>query len=211
MALLTQSRFPGLWRLFQYWIGGTVDKRSLCLLEYNGQERVLEVGCSLGNIARAFLKLDHVEYTGIDIDPVVIEYARRSFASRKNFTFVCEDLREFSKREAEFGYVLFAGVGHHLDDEMCQSLLASARRMLEPRGRLVVVDPLLPRDEDSWFLHKFMRLEQGRYLRTGAALRDLLEGVPGLALHGAQEHLIGSSPFHRPTCARIGVYTLGPR
>ncbi len=82
MALLTRSRFPGLWRSFQYRIGGTVHKPYLCLLEYDGQERVLGLGCSLGSSARACLKLDHVAHTSIDIDPVVLESARRMLRPR---------------------------------------------------------------------------------------------------------------------------------
>ena len=48
MPWLTQTRFSRLWNCFQWTIGGTVDKRRLCLKYYGGQERILEVGCSTG-------------------------------------------------------------------------------------------------------------------------------------------------------------------
>lgn len=210
MPFLTQSRFPRLWSLFQCWIGGTIDKRHLCLLKYDGKSNVLEVGCSLGNIAKAFLKFDNIEYTGVDIDPVVINYARRSFTSRKNFKFLCEDLRLFPTNEAKFGYVLFAGVCHHLDDYMCMSLLAKARELVDPQGKLVVVDPLIPTHDDSWFLHLFIKIEQGIYLRNGEKFRSMLEKIPGFRLDETEEHFTGCSPFHLPRCARFGVYTLKP-
>jgi SAM-dependent methyltransferase len=211
MAFLNQSRFPGLWRAFQYWIGGTVDKRSLCVRHYDGRASVLEVGCSLGNVARAFLAYDDVRYTGIDIDPVVIEYARRTFASRRQFDFRCEDLTRLPPPETGWGYVLFAGICHHLDDDSCRDMLVAARRMVAAGGRLCVVDPLLPRAEDPGFVRQFVKLEQGEFMRSGDDLRALIAGVPGLELQEAGEELIGSSPLHWPLCARFGVYLLSPR
>ncbi len=210
MGFLTQTRFPGLWRVFQHWIGGTVDKRALCTLKFDGQSSVLEVGCSLGNISRVFVQYKRIQYTGIDVDPVVIEYARKSFSAQKNFTFICEDLSRLPKTRAGFGYVLFAGILHHLPDDKCREILAAARNHIEFDGRLVAVEPLIPRSDDPWFLSQFMKLEQGEHLRTGPELRALLDSVPGFRFMDAEEHLIGCSPFHRPICARFGVYTLLP-
>ena len=210
MKLLTQSRFPNLWRIFQYWVGGTVDKRTLCLLKYNGKGSVLEVGCSLGNISRAFIRFKNIKYTGIDIDPVMIQYARWSFASLENFTFVCEDFGKFSERTVCYDYVLFAGICHHVDDNLCRRMFENARRIVHPQGKIAVVDPLLPRGEDSWFVQQFIRIEQGSYLRTGDALVSFLKELPNVRLCEAEEHWVSCSPFHCPTCARFGVYTLKP-
>ncbi|MDH3686090.1 MAG: class I SAM-dependent methyltransferase [Myxococcales bacterium] len=210
MALFHQSRFPGLWRVFQYWIGGTVDKRSLCVRHYDGRSSVLEVGCSLGNISQAFRAYEGVRYTGVDVDRVVVEYARRTFASRPNFAFVCEDLADLARPEGGWGYVLFAGLCHHLDDAECRRMLSVAARLVADEGRLCVVDPLMPRSTDPWFVRQFVKLEQGEFVRSGAALRDLVESVPGLELQSAEEELIGSSPFHWPVCARFGVYSARP-
>lgn len=208
MPLLSQNRFPALWRLFQYWIGGTVDKRRLCLQYYGGQGRVLEVGCSLGNIAKAFTRFHDVDYTGIDIDPVVIDYARRDFNRWKNFRFLSTDLREFAASAKPFDYILFAGILHHVDDQLAHELLQAASSLLAGTGKLVIVDPLLVRKEDSWLLHQYVKLEQGEYLRSGGNMLGLLQGVPGLQLTRSEERLIGASPLRRPICARFGLYTL---
>ena len=105
---------------------------------------------------------------------------------------------------------LFAGICHHLDDDMCRSMLAKARELVDSQGMLVVVDPLLPIQSDSWFIHRFINLEQGEYLRRGEEFRSLLEKIPGFRLREAEEHFVGSTPFHFPICARFGVYTLKP-
>lgn len=44
MPILTQNRFPSLWLLMQYTIGGNVCKQALATEYYNGQKRVLEIG-----------------------------------------------------------------------------------------------------------------------------------------------------------------------
>jgi 2-polyprenyl-3-methyl-5-hydroxy-6-metoxy-1,4-benzoquinol methylase len=77
MPFLSQHNFPILWEFLQYWIGGTTDKRRLCLRKYNGQKRVLEVGCSVGNIAKAFQSFAEISYTGIDIDSTAIRRAQK--------------------------------------------------------------------------------------------------------------------------------------
>ena len=44
--------------LFQFSIGGPVAKRNLVLQYYSNQKRILDAGCSMGNIAAAFLGWD---------------------------------------------------------------------------------------------------------------------------------------------------------
>lgn len=55
-AFLNQTRFPRLWKAFQTVAGFLHDKRALCLLKYQGQPAVLEVGCSVGTIASVFAR-----------------------------------------------------------------------------------------------------------------------------------------------------------
>lgn len=207
MPFLTQSRFPTLWKIFQFLIGGTIDKRKLCILKYQGQQQILEVGCSLGNIATVFQTFPDIQYTGIDIDPIVIQYAQKDFADYPNFRFLCQDLRDFSKKARDFDYVVFAGVLHHIEDDLCKSLLMSAQKLMPEKGCLVVVDPLLPEPEDNWFIHWFLNLEQGQYVRKSSEMHQLLSNLPGLKLEAAEIHYVGAIPFSLPKCARFGVYS----
>ncbi len=55
MSPISQWIMPRAFELFQFSIGGTVAKRNLVLQHYSNQKRILEVGCSAGNIAAAFL------------------------------------------------------------------------------------------------------------------------------------------------------------
>jgi 2-polyprenyl-3-methyl-5-hydroxy-6-metoxy-1,4-benzoquinol methylase len=198
-----------LWRLFQYCVGGTVDKRRLSMMKYRGQKRVLEVGCSVGNISRAFQTVPEIEYTGIDIDPVVIDYARKAFSSLPGFRFLCMDLCDFAASSDErFDYLLFAGVLHHVDDETCLRMLRAVWPLMADDGTLVIVDPVMPTSEDSWFMHWFLKLEQGEHVRRDADVRGLVRSVVGFQLEEVEIHYVGATPVSVPKCARFGVYKL---
>ncbi|MEI8173431.1 MAG: class I SAM-dependent methyltransferase [Deltaproteobacteria bacterium] len=209
MPYLSQSRFPGLWKLFQLTIGGTVDKRKLCLLKYSGQKKVLEVGCSLGNIAPAFID-KNVEYTGIDTDPVAIEYAKKDFRKHGSFNFICNDLRTYvEKTKTTYDYILFAGVLHHIDDTLSKELISAAKKLLAENGIIVIVDPLLPDEKDNWFIHVFMSVfEQGQHLRREEKLQELLESLPGLKCTESESHYQAATPFSFPYSCRFGIHVL---
>lgn len=209
-AFLSQSRFPRLWDVFQYIAGGVVDKRRLCSRHYNGQGRVLEVGCSVGNISEVFLKFPEISYVGLDIDPLAIKRAKMKFRSHPDFSFVCDDLRNYAMQSDRFEYILFAGCCHHMDDDLCGSLISTAAKILEHGGIIVVVDPLLPKTTDPLSVRWYINLEQGKYVRSSCNMLDLLNGIDDLKLVSYEENLIGATPFSVPLCARFGTYLLRP-
>ena len=207
MVRLTQTQQPFLWNCFQWAIGGTVDKRRLCTRYYSGQQRVLEVGCSGGNIAVAFLGWPGIRYVGVDVDQTAIEFAGKRFARFGNFIFTSQELPEMAKSSDRFEYILLASVLHHLDDGDSRSLLHAATELLDDPGLLVIVDPVLPEPEDSSFYHFFLRtFEQGRYVRGWAALDALLKSEPGLKPCGAESCVVGATPIGLPKCARFGIW-----
>ena len=109
MSFLTQHRFPLLWDLFQTAVGGTHDKRRLCLNGVQGCETILEVGCATGNIAVVFRQLSQLQYTGIDIDERAVAFAQRRFRNDPRFQFVAGDLRLAFDLSTTFDCILFLG------------------------------------------------------------------------------------------------------
>jgi 2-polyprenyl-3-methyl-5-hydroxy-6-metoxy-1,4-benzoquinol methylase len=134
-----QTRFPRLWLAAQQLIGGTRDKSALALRHYSGQARVLEIGCSLGNVSDAFRQLEGISYTGIDIDASAIAIARCRFSDRSNFRFETSPIEELSQKGERYDYVVIAGVLHHLDDRSAQSMIANSWAVTEPGGILVAL------------------------------------------------------------------------
>ena len=212
LDFLNQSNFPLLWKIFQFTIGGTVDKRRLCLLKYKGQKKVLEIGCSLGNISKAFVNIVGIDYTGIDTDPIVINYAKKDFKKYTNFSFFCISLENFVKwSKQRFGYILFAGVCHHAPQETLKSMFRVTVKLLEVNGEVVIIDPLRTESGDSRLINIYMNLERGRYLRKGAELLNILTKIPSLELKEVKIHFVGATPFSWFKVARFGIYVLSKK
>ena len=57
-----------LWLLAQLTVLGTYDKQRLVLKHYRGQRRILEIGCSVGNVSMAFRQFPNINFVGLDID-----------------------------------------------------------------------------------------------------------------------------------------------
>lgn len=184
-----------------------MDKRKLCKIHYKDQTNILEIGCSTGNIAQAFVKNNNIRYTGIDLDSATIQSAQHSFRKRNNFRFLNTDLRDFCRGTTEkYDYILFAGIVHHIDDSMVIELLNTAIGLLSSDGILVVVDPLLPDKNDPMFTHYFIKLEQGSFVRTEKEMLDLLKKISGISLGNTATHYVNATPFKFPVCAKFGVY-----
>ena len=203
---LSQTNYPLLWKIFQLAIGGTIDKRRLCLGASSG--RVLEVGCSVGNMAEGFRCRPEYTYTGLDIDSVAIEQARRDFRDAPDMEFVCSDLRDFARSGRRFDTVLFAGVCHHVEDGMLGEMLDSGEKLLDDGGKVVVIDPVLPFPDDPPLFRAFLRLEKGEYVRELAHLRTLLEACPLLHITSEWSGPVGATVISAPKVARFATFQL---
>jgi len=207
---LNQQRFPRLWLLFQVLMGGTIDKRKLCLAAYRGEKSLLEVGCSSGNIATTFLKIKDLNYTGLDIDPVAIRFAQKRFIHKPGYTFICEDLLHLSESTAKrYDLILFPGVFHHVSDDQCRNMLAAGRKLLSPNGRIAVIDVLAALPSDKWYV-KFNThsLEDGQFVREESSMKDLMNSVEGMRITETSVKYIGSTFLSLPKVARFGTYEL---
>lgn len=172
-----QNRFPYLWLVFQLLIGATYGKRQLAVQHYNGEKRVLEVGCSLGNITPAFAKIPNINYLGIDIDAQAIRIANNTFKDHANIQFKAIALNELAAQGQTYDYIIFAGMLHHVDDALATSLLSDAKQLLAPGGKLIVSEPEAFRASDPLLFRLYAKLEQGEHLRTRQQLVALLESV----------------------------------
>ena len=90
---------------------------------------------------------------------------------------------------------------------MLSKMLQAARDLLSPDGLLVVTDPVTPRPADGWFVHWYIKLERGIFVRSFSHLREIVSGIPQLVLLEAEERMIGSTPISIPTANRFGIFT----
>lgn len=205
MPFLTQSRFPRLWLLMQNMIGGNASKQALATQHYQGQKRVLEVGCSVGNISSAFRDFPDVAFTGIDIDPRAVDLAKQRFQDVPNFRFTLSSLEELSRQGEAFDYVLFAGILHHVDDNVGLQLLRDAVRCTASGGVLVIYEPEAVKPTDGWFMRSFYaRFEQGVFLRTRNDLQALVERS-GIFIETIEDRMVSPGIVQRPYVARFNL------
>lgn len=212
MLALSQTNYPRLWNLFQIVIGGTYDKRKMMTENVKEGDSVLEIGCSVGNITPAFLDIPNVKYTGLDIDGNALSLARKRFQLDQNCQFVEEDLVVFGQEsEDKFDYILFAGMCHHIDTSECVRLISCASKLLSENGAIYIIDPLVPRKEDSLFLRTYMKyLEQGEYLREHEEMIEIFNEVDSLKLGSEKVKFVAPTPFPFYKCTRYGIYKLLP-
>ncbi len=74
-------------------------------------------------------------------------------------------------------------------------MMHAARDMLSERGSLIVVDFLIPRPEDSWFLKLFWKIDQGRLSRNEEQMEKFLRNLDGLHLSEVEMDFVECTPF----------------
>lgn len=186
-------------------IGGNASKQTLATEYYCGQRRVLEIGCSVGNISEVFLRFPEIAFTGIDIDEKVLAVAQRRFQGVANFRFSLRSLQELSRAGESFDYVLFAGMLHHVDDEIAELLLRDALNCTTTDGIIVIYEPEAVRDKDGCFFRLFYALfEQGAYLRSRDALEALVTRA-GVKIHRIEDRMVSPGVVTRPYVARFNL------
>lgn len=102
--------------------------------------RVLDVGCGPGTNCRYF---EDCDYTGMDINPQYIDYARRTFGRN----FVVQDVCTFQAAPNErFDFVLINSLLHHLDEAATDRILDQVSKLLASGGHVNIVDLVIPEE-----------------------------------------------------------------
>jgi len=200
LSVFNQSNFPRLWQVFQRLIGGTLDKQKFAIMYYGGQQRVLEIGCSVGNVSEIFSQFKNISFTGIDIDDNALSLARDRLGYLSNFKFENTSLSEIASRGDKYDYVLFANILHHVDDVAAVKLLSNASDLLMEDSVLIIMEPEKSRKDYNFLFRLFYLLERGRYRRHMEELLDLVR-ESGLAILNSEEVLV--SPDSLPI-AKVG-------
>lgn len=119
-------------------------------------ESVLDVGCGTGSLAIAAKR--HVgavgEVFGIDASPEMIARARSKAArTRIDVSFKEAVAEALPFPDAQFDAVLSTLMLHHLPRTVRQQCAREIRRVLKPRGRVLIVDFAQARDKGSFLGH----------------------------------------------------------
>lgn len=165
---------PFIWTLSQKIFGCDEQKKALYRSVFPAPCKLLDFGCANGNTFSAFRDFD---YYGVDIDDRLIRHAQKAFAKCHNVHFVCADILERPFPEQSFDAVLFAGTGHHLDDDAFPKIMAALGRMVKLGGAVHFFDTIRTPGEDSLLLRLFLHLDQGKFHRTEDVYRAMLPTI----------------------------------
>jgi ubiquinone/menaquinone biosynthesis C-methylase UbiE len=124
-------------------LGLAMRRRTLALAELKRGERVLDVGCGTGVLTRLAAEAVGSEGTAVGIDPgpAMIGIARLKAArTHSRATFELGVIERLAFSQGTFDVVLSSFMLHHLLADVKRAGLGEVWRVLEPGGRLVLVD-----------------------------------------------------------------------
>ncbi len=197
-----QTKFPRLWLLFQYVLGGTFDKRKIASKYFSKHQKILEIGCSSGNVSAVFKNFENIKFLGIDIDEKAITFAKKRFVKNDNFKFRCCDLEDLISENKKFDYILFAGILHHISDTETEEMLQSASDLLSENGIIVISEPLPAEKKHSWIVKLYHNLfEQGSMVRTKKEYEKIIQSILNLKITKSNIETTSPFIFNWPICA----------
>ena len=128
--------------------------------------RTLDLGCGPGEFADEFAGDD---YVGADLNARYIAHAQRT----RPGTFLVADARKVDLPDRRFDQVLIFGLLHHLPDDDVRAVLAEARRLLVPGGRILAVEDIPAISRLNLIGHLIHNVENGEHIRPPAEYRRL--------------------------------------
>jgi ubiquinone/menaquinone biosynthesis C-methylase UbiE len=100
---------------------------------------VLEIGCGQGTGARIIYDLfEPQDYVGVDLDPRMIQRARRRSGELPNATFTEGDVSSLAFADASFDCVIDFGILHHIPN--WRDALGEVHRVLKTGGEFLFED-----------------------------------------------------------------------
>jgi ubiquinone/menaquinone biosynthesis C-methylase UbiE len=117
-----------------------IQRETILSLGINDADSVLDVGCGSG--AKTFYISEHAkQVVGIDPDKNMIEAAKNNFVS-KNLDFQVGRAESMNFPSSEFTSVLFNESFHHIPVEKQTEALNGSCRVLAPKGKLLIIEPV---------------------------------------------------------------------
>jgi demethylmenaquinone methyltransferase/2-methoxy-6-polyprenyl-1,4-benzoquinol methylase/phosphoethanolamine N-methyltransferase len=122
-------------------------RRARALLQLQGNEQVLDVGCGTGTLSREIardLNPGQSKVVGVDAAAAMIDVARRKGSALSNLRFDAALAEQLPYDDHTFDCAVSTFFFHHIEFTLKQRALAELRRTVKPGGRIVIVDVDVP-------------------------------------------------------------------
>ena len=120
--------------------GGTFRKIARTI-DPAAHEKILDMGCGPGNLIVAIKSLEpKAEVTGLDIDPKILDIARRKLSKNRLSARIIEASAIDTKLTEKFDVVVSTLMIHHLSAEDKEKMIGEAHRLLKDGGRFYLYD-----------------------------------------------------------------------
>ena len=113
-------------------------ERLLAYVTLKENQNYLEVGCGNGHVCKHIARKYHLNVTGTDVDPEMIQLAKEDTDDIPHIRFLETDAAKMPFEDNEFDIVLSFGVMHHIGN--WQDALSEISRVLKPKGYFIFGD-----------------------------------------------------------------------
>lgn len=132
--------------------------------------RSLDLGCGPGAFSDLF---EGQDYVGVDLNRRYIEHAQK----HRRGQFIASDARSVPLPDGRFDQILIFGLLHHLSDTDVRAVLAEARRLVVPGGRLLVIEDIPTVSRLNLIGVMIHAAENGEYIRPAEDYRRLYQEI----------------------------------
>lgn len=168
---------PSIYEGFQTFVGAPRVKETTLKHALGSDENLsfLDLGCGTGEILRHLKSHQIKTYTGIDINPLYIEKAKAQFDG-PNRAFHCCEIQKIDGilPGEKFDVIYMGGFIHHLNDHDSLELLKFVAKLLSPRGRVALHDPVL-NSRQTRLARMVTSMDRGKYVREEDQYTQLLK------------------------------------
>lgn len=166
MSIKELLSYPLFYDALQALVGSSRARRLLVdeYIKPFPQAKILDIGCGTGNMRR-YLP-DYVQYTGIDINQMYINAAKKEFTI--NDTFICCDITDLGTTKINrtlYDIILAIGLIHHLNDEKAKRVFIESRKLLSSGGRIVTFDNVYT-SQQSCIARHIISHDRGKFVRN---------------------------------------------
>jgi ubiquinone/menaquinone biosynthesis C-methylase UbiE len=107
---------------------------------------ILEIGCGNGWLSNRLSCVPATEVTGLDINPVELEQAKRVFADKRNLHFIQGDLRQGVLGDSRFDLIVFAASIQYFPSLI--EIISKAKTLLKTGGEIYITDSMFYDQQD---------------------------------------------------------------